>query len=157
MLYAVYGDDIIVRLKRIYTHLERDGPDGSLVVALFGRNEAYVRCAFAENGKFLVCEARPGRAGQADARPLQVSATIEAALQECGYWRDETSGRFLFRYEIDDDPGDCVWGGVSVALLNPLIDVFGAHVGSKIEIIAPLAPKRDGAAIRRHVLREPGG
>jgi hypothetical protein len=35
-----------------------------------------------------------------------------------------------------------------------LIDVFGARAGSKIEIIAPLAPERDEAAILRELRRQ---
>ncbi|HLA21358.1 MAG TPA: hypothetical protein VJZ74_07850 [Pseudolabrys sp.] len=79
-----------------------------------------------------------------------VSAATAAGLKKAGYWPD-ASGRALFAYEITPDSG--VRGGASVAILTPLIDVFGARAGSQIEIIAPLAPERDEAAIRRELRR----
>jgi hypothetical protein len=48
---------------------------------------------------------------------------------------------------ISGDSSD--WGGASVTILAPLIDAFSAGPGSKIDIVAPLAPERDDAAIRR--------
>src|SRR5215831_14774239 len=57
VLYAVYGSDLIVRLKKIYRHPGRDGPDGVLVVALHGRNPAYIECRFIDRGAQLRCEA----------------------------------------------------------------------------------------------------
>ena len=149
VLYAVYGSDIIVRLMRIHADAQRDGPDGWLVVALHGRRPAYVRCQFADNDK-LICEAIVGRYSPEPEKTLTVSTTIEDGLKKSGYWRD-TSGRALFTYEITPDSG--VWGGASVVILDPLIRVFGARATSKIDIIAPLAPERDEAAIQREMRR----
>jgi hypothetical protein len=59
----------------------------------------------------------------------------------------------VFNYEIGENPDSSVWGGVCAVVLNPLIEVFGARARSKIEIAAPLAPKRDEAAIRRDLGR----
>jgi hypothetical protein len=140
VLYTVYGNDILVRLRRIHAHPERDGANGALVVTLHGRNRAQVSCSFSDRGNTLLCEVLPG---------APASAEIAAALKEAGYWRDESSGRFLFRYEITKD--SAVWGGASAVILSPLIDVFGARAGSKIEIVAPLALDRDEAAIRREM------
>jgi hypothetical protein len=79
---------------------------------------------------------------------------MQAALKEAGYWRDEATGRFLFPFEIGREPDRGVWGGAAVTILKPLIDVFGARPGSKIEVLAPLAPERDEAANRRELANE---
>lgn len=142
VLYAVYGSDIAVRLKRIHAHPERDGVKGTLVVALHGRKSAQVSCSFRDGGQMLICEVIPG---------APVSAETESALQSVGYWRDEASGRFVFAYEVTRD--SCIWGGAAAVILEPLIDVFGARPESKIDIVAPLAPNRDEAAIRQEKLR----
>ena len=150
VLYAVYGSDIIARLARIHGHAERDGPDGTLVVALRGRTPGYVRCAFEANGATLICEARAGvYPPPRTTPPRAIAEATAAALKKAGYWPDQAGGRFLFRYEIDPEPDTDVWGGASVTILNPLIEVFGARATSNIEIIAPLAPKRDETAIRQ--------
>jgi len=141
VLYAVYGNDIMARLARIHAHPERDGPHGMLVVALRGRTPAYVRCAFADNGETLLCDACAGAYPQEPNVPRRpVSAAMEEALKNAGYWLDQASGRFIFNYEIGPNPDSDVWGGVSVAVLKPLIDVFGAHARSRIDITAPLVP-----------------
>jgi hypothetical protein len=149
VMIHVYGSDIKERLARIHAHPERDGPNGTLVVVLHGRTPAHVRCAFEQDGTMLVCEVRGGlyRAGQ-DAQPPPFSAETEVGLKATGYWRDPASGRYVFDYEVGEDPDRSVWGGACVTILNPLIGVFGAQARSKIEIVAPLAPKRDGMAIR---------
>jgi hypothetical protein len=74
---------------------------------------------------------------------------VEAALKEAGFWREETGGRFLFDYDIGPEPDNGVWGGAAAVILTPLIDVFGANARSTIDIVAPLAPERDEAAIRQ--------
>ena len=149
VLMSVYGSDIAVRLKRIHAHAERDGPKGWLVAALRGRRPAYVRCRFADADN-LRCEAFEGgfqpNVDQARSPPPGLSE----ALKALGYWPDAV-GRALFDYQITAD--SAVWGGASVVILDPLIGIFGARVPSKIDIIAPLAPDRDEAAIERH-LRE---
>ena len=152
VLYAVYGSDIMERLMRIHKHPERDGTDGTLDVALFGPRSAYIQCRFVDKGATLLCEAvaeayppKPGAAG-----PKTSPATAEE-LKKAGYWPD-VHGRALFAYEITSDSG--VWGGASVVILTPLIDVFDARAVSKIEIIAPLAPERDEAAILRELRRQ---
>jgi hypothetical protein len=152
VLYAVYGSDIMERLMRIHKHPERDGPDGTLVVALFGPRPAYIQCRFADEGAKLLCEAfvsvyppKPRSAAST------VSATTAERLKRAGYWPD-VNGRALFAYEITSDSG--IWGGASAVILTPLIDVFGARAGSEIEIIAPLAPERDEAAILRELRRQ---
>jgi hypothetical protein len=139
----------VVRLKRIHAHPERDGSNGWLVVALKGRRPAYVRCRFADH-KNLLCEAVVGRYPSESERPPVLPAEIEEGLKGAGYWRDD-SGRALFKYEITSD--SAVWGGASATILNPLISVFGARSSSKIEIVAPLAPERDEAAIQRELRR----
>ncbi len=150
VLYAIYCYDIIVRLHRIHDHPERDGPKGGLVVALYGRTPGYVTCRFADEGATLLCEAFAGAYPPKPGLAPPVSAATEEGLKKAGYWRD-ASGRALFRYELEPDGDD--WGGAAVTILNPLIDVFGAWAGSKIDIIAPLAPERDQAAIRRESQR----
>jgi hypothetical protein len=151
VLYAVYGSDIMVRLMRIHAHPERDGPDGWLVVALRGRKPAYVQCRFADHGALLLCEAVAGAYPPAPGTvPQAPSAETEEGLRKSGYWRD-TGGHALFQYELTADSG--VWGGASVVILNPLIDVFGARATSRIDIIAPLAPERDEMAIQRELRR----
>src|SRR5262249_48938239 len=152
VLYSVYGTDIIVRLARIHAHHDRDSANGVLVVALRGRRPAFVRCVFAENGAKLVCEAVPGRYPPKPGHSLPIPAETAAGLKEAGYWPDPISRRALFRYEIGANPDRDVWGGVSVTILNPLIAVFGARARSKIDIIAPLAPKRDEIAIEQELL-----
>ncbi len=150
ILYAIYGSDILVRLQRIHGHPDRDGPNGTLTVTLAGRRPAYVECQFVDNGATLMCEAvagaYPARPGAAPA----VSAATESGLRDAGYRRDAT-GHARFAYAITPDSG--VWGGAAVTILAPLIDVFGARAGSKIDIIAPLAPERDEAAIQRELQR----
>ena len=147
VLYTVYGGDIAARLARIYAHPERDGPNGSLVVALRGRKPAFVRCTFADNGSTLLCEAVPGEyPPKPNAPSPAISTAMEERLRKAGYWRDE-SGRAVSALDIRADSSD--WGGAAVTILAPLIDVFGADPGSKIDIVAPLAPERDEAAIRR--------
>ncbi len=147
VLYTVYGGDIATRLARIHAHPERDGPNGTLIVALRGRKPAFVRCAFADNGRTLLCEAFPGEHPlKPDAPPPAISKGLEDALRKAGYWRDE-SGRTVATLKIIGDSSD--WGGASVSILAPLIDVFGAGPESKIDIIAPLASERDEAAIQR--------
>lgn len=148
VLYAIYGTDIIVRLKRIHAHPERDGPNGWLVVALHGRSPAYVHCRFADS-ESLLCETIVGRHPESE-QPSTVSADIEEGLKRSGYWRG-SSGRALFKYEIT--PDSSVWGGASAVILDPLISVFAARAGSRIEIIAPLASERDEAAIQRELRR----
>ncbi len=148
VVHTVYGNDIALRLKRIHAHPERDGFGGGLIVVLYGRTSAHVRCKFVDNGRLLICEARPGR--DTDGTDvLPISTETESALQKVGYYRDPSNGRLLFRYEITTD--SAIWGGASVAILDPLTNVFGARVESKIEIVAPLAPLRDEAAIRREI------
>jgi hypothetical protein len=149
ILYAVYGTDIAVRLMRIHAHPERDGPRGWLVVALDGRRPAYEYCRFADH-KNLLCEAVAGRDPSESERPPVLPAEIEEGLKNAGYWRDD-SGRALLKYEIT--PDSAVWGGASATILDPLIIVFGARASSKIEIVAPLAPARDEAAIQREMQR----
>ena len=100
VLYTVYGGDI--------AHPERDGPRGTLVVALRGRKPAFVRCAFADNGGTLLCEAVPGAyPPNPDTPPPAIPTAMEEGM------------------------------------------IFGASPESKIDTIAPLAPERDEAAIRR--------
>lgn len=148
ILYLVYGTDILVRLQRIHAHPERDGPEGTLVAALRGRTPAYVQCRFAENGGELRCELvaadYPSRA------PGRPRTQIDEKLRRLGYLPD-AGGRLSFRYEITEDSG--AWGGASVTILRPLIDAFGARATSRIEVIAPLAPERDEAAIQRELMR----
>jgi hypothetical protein len=148
VLYAVYGTDISVRLARIYSHPERDGPHGTLTVALHGRRSAHIQCRFVDDGAALLCEAMPSGSPLNSDDAVPVAADVEAGLRKVGYWRDK-SGRALFRHEIT--PDSAVWGGAAVTILAPLIDVFGARAASKIEVIAPLAPERDEAAIRREL------
>ena len=125
------------------------GPSGVLVVALHGRTPAYVRCVFADNGGTLLCEAVPGTyLPKPGAPPPSIPTATEAALNVAGYRRDPT-GHAVFAYEISLDSG--VWGGAAVVILTPLIDGFGARPGSKIDIVAPLAPERDEAAIQREL------
>ena len=149
LLYSVYGNDIQVRLRRIHNHPQRDEPDGSLTVALYGRTPAYVQCRFVEGGKRLACEIILGLypPKQGRAAPVLSAAMVEK-LQQAGYRRDD-SGRRVFTYEITPDSG--AWGGASVVILDPLIGVFGARALSRIEITAPLAPERDEAAIQRQM------
>lgn len=151
IIYAVYGSDIMVRLARIHGHPDRDGPNGTLVVTLSGREPGYVACRFSNNGATLLCEAVAGRypPKPGTATPA-MSRTIEEGLKKAGYYRD-ADGRALFSYEITLDSG--VLGGAAVVILTPLIDVFGARALSKIDIIAPLAPERDEAAIQRELRR----
>ena len=147
VLYTVYGGDIAARLARIHAHPERDGPRGTLVVALRGRKPAFVRCAFADNGGTLLCEAVPGAyPPNPDTPPPAIPTAMEEGMRKAGYWRNE-SGRAVSALDISGDSSD--WGGASVTILTPLIDVFGASPESKIDTIAPLAPERDEAAIRR--------
>jgi hypothetical protein len=147
VLYTVYGGDIAARLARIHAHPERDGANGTLVVALRGRKPAFVRCAFANNGGTLLCEAVSGEYPlRPDAPSPAISTEMEERLRKAGYWRDE-SGRALVTLDIIGDSSD--WGGASVSILTPLIDAFGAGPESKIDIIAPLAAERDEAAIPR--------
>jgi hypothetical protein len=146
VLYVIYGYDIMARLHRLHDHPERDGPKGTLVVALYNRTPGYVACRFADQGATLLCEAFVGIYPPKPGQVPSISATTEEGLKKAGYWRD-ASGRALFRYELEPDGSD--WGGAAVTILNPLIDVFGAWWGSKIDIIAPLAPERDQAAIKR--------
>lgn len=149
VLYSVYGNDVQVRLRRIHDHPRRDEPDGTLTVALSGRTPAYVQCRFADGGTRLVCEIVPGAyPPKRGRRAPAISDDMAEELQQAGYHRDG-SGRALFSYEITPDSG--VWGGAAVVILNPLIDVFGAWALSKIDIVAPLAPERDEAAIRHHM------
>jgi hypothetical protein len=154
VILTVYGSDIKERLERIHAHPERDGPNGTLVAALRGRTRAHVRCAFEQGGTMLVCEVRGGLyRREENAQAPSFPAETEVGLKGVGYWRDSTSGRYVFNYEIGENPDSSVWGGVCAVVLNPLIEVFGARARSKIEIAAPLAPKRDEAAIRRDLGR----
>jgi len=150
VLYAVYGSDVVVRLMRIHAHPQRDGPHGWLVVALHGRRPAYVRCHFADNDT-LMCEAVIGSYPTKPDQAPMMSTALEEGLRKSGYWRD-ANGRAVFKYEITPDSGG--WGGASVVILNPLIGVFGARATSKIDILAPLAPERDEAAIQREMRRQ---
>jgi len=148
VVQTVYGNDIAERLKRIHAHAERDSPSGTLIVTLYGRKPAHVRCEFTDGGKMLICDVRIG----SDIRTIQgmpIPAEAEVPLRELGYRRDPADGRLLFPYEITTD--SALWGGASVVILDPLIKVFGARAGSKIEIVAPLAPFRDEDAIRREM------
>jgi hypothetical protein len=148
ILYAVYADDIMARLMRIHADPGRDGPDGFLVVALRGSAPAYVRCVFADKGTAVQCETAPGAyPPRPDVPQLAVSAATAAALEDSGYRREPTNGRFVFAYEIETAPESGDWGGIVVAVLDTLIDGFGARALSRIEIVAPLAPRRDQAAI----------
>ena len=148
VVQSVYGNDVALRLKRIHAHPDRDSPGGTLVVALYGHTPAHVRCCFADNGRLLICEVRAGRnTRESDVQPI--ATETELALQGVGYYRDPSNARLLFSYEITND--SAIWGGASVVILDPLTNVFGARAGSKIEIIAPLAPFRDEAAIRREM------
>ena len=152
VLYAVYGSDIMERLMRIHKHPGRDGSDGTLVVALFGCRPACIQCRFVDEGAKLLCEAVVGAyPAKPETVASAVSATTIEGLKKVGYWPD-ASGRALFAYEITSDSG--IWGGASVVILTPLIDVFSARAVSKIEIIAPLAPERDEAAILQELRRQ---
>ena len=116
-------------------------------MALRGRKPAFVRCAFADNGGTLLCEAVPGAyPPNPDTPPPAIPTAMEEGMRKAGYWRNE-SGRAVSALDISGDSSD--WGGASVTILTPLIDVFGASPESKIDTIAPLAPERDEAAIRR--------
>jgi hypothetical protein len=149
VLYTVYGGDIATRLARIHAHPARDRPNGTLVVALRGRKPAFVRCAFANNGDTLLCETVSGEyPPEPDARSPAISTAMEEGLRKAGYWRDEGGCAVA---TLDVSAGGSDWGGASVSILTPLIDVFGASPESKIDIIAPLAPERDEAAIRRMI------
>jgi hypothetical protein len=150
VLYSVYGTDIMVRLQRIHDHPNRDGPDGRLAVTLGGRRPAYVECRFVDKGAKLLCEALAGPYPAKPGAATAISAAIENGLNNVGYRRD-AAGRALFAYEITPHSG--VWGGAAVIILLPLIDVFGARAASAIDIIAPLAPMRDEAAIQRELQR----
>jgi hypothetical protein len=151
VLYSVYGSDILVRLQRIHAHPDRDGPDGVLIVTLAGRSPAYVQCRFTGNGGVLLCEAVVGAyPPKPGATVPAIAAATEEGLRKAGYYRD-ASGRAVFPYEILPDSG--IWGGAAVTILAPLIEVFGARAASRIDIIAPLAPKRDEAAIQRELSR----
>ncbi len=148
-LYSVYGNDIQVRLRRIHDHSQRDGPDGTLTVALCGRTPAFVQCRFADGGERLECEIISGTYPPKSGQTVPVMSDImEEKLRQAGYRRDD-SGRRVFSYEITLDSG--VWGGAAVTILDPLIAVFGARAMSRIDIIAPLAPERDEVAIRHHM------
>jgi hypothetical protein len=149
VIYSVYGSDIMVRLARMHAHPERDGPNGTLVVALHGRTPGYVACRFANNGATLLCEARNGRYPPKPGAPAMTNI-IEEGLKKAGYYRD-AQGRALFSYEFTLESG--VVGGAAIVILVPLIDVFGARAGSRIEIIAPLAPERDEVAIQQMLQR----
>jgi hypothetical protein len=150
ILYSVYGSDIMERLIRIHRHPERDGPDGTLTAILYGSRPAYIQCRFAEDGGRLICEAHVGTFPRPPGLAPTADAEAEAGLKEAGYWRD-ANGRAVFSYEITSDSG--IWGGASVVILNPLIAVFGARLWSKIDVVAPLAPERDEAAILRESRR----
>ena len=152
VIYSVYGSDIMVRLARMHAHPDRDGPSGILIVALYGRTPGYVVCRFSDKGATLLCEAIAGRypPKPGTATPAMSSA-IEEGLKKAGYYRD-ADGRALFPYKITLDSG--VLGGAAVVILTPLIDVFGARARSRIDIIAPLAPERDEAAIERELRRQ---
>jgi hypothetical protein len=151
VLYAVYGADIMVRLARIHGHPDRDNQNSNLVVRLSGSTPGFVECRFSDNGATLLCEAVAGAyPPKPDAGARVMEDTIEEGLKKAGYYRD-SQGRAVFAYKITPDTG--VWGGASVVILTPLIDVFGARAGSKIDIIAPLAPQRDEAAIERELSR----
>ena len=78
----------------------------------------------------------------------QAQAAFDSALVKNGFDRD-ASGRLLRDYEIGAEPDRDVWGGAAISILDPLIAVFGARAGSNIEILAPLAPERDIAAMRQ--------
>jgi hypothetical protein len=151
IIYSVYGTDIIVRLARMHAHPERDGPNGTLVVALYGRTPGYVACRFSNNGATLLCEACVGRYPPKPGKAAPtISNAIEDGLKKAGYYRD-ADGRAVFRYNITLDSD--VLGGAALAMLKPLIDVFGARASSKITIVAPLAPEYDEAAIERELRR----
>lgn len=145
ILRTVYGSDIAARLKHIHGFAERDEGNAWLVAALRGRDAGYIHCRF-QDRDILTCEAvagpYPPRRGQGAALP----PAIAEQLKDAGYWPD-ADGRPVFKYEITND--SCVWGGASWVIMEPLIKVFGARLLSKIDIVAPLAPRRDEAAIRR--------
>jgi hypothetical protein len=149
LLYSVYGNDIQVRLRRIHGHPKRDEPDGTLIAALYGRAPGYVQCRFVDGGKRLACEIISGLYPPTQGQMAPVlSAGMADRLQQAGY-RSDDSGRRVFSYEITPDSG--VWGGASLVILDPLIGVFGARALSRIDIIAPLAPERDEAAIQHQM------
>jgi hypothetical protein len=147
ILYAVYAEDIMARLMRIHADSARDGADGFLVVALRGGAPAYVRCRFADAGTAVHCETAPGTYPPRPDAPPPMSAATAAALEQVGYVREPANGRFVFAYEIETSPASGDWGGIAVAILDTLIDGFGARALSRIEIVAPLAPRRDQVAI----------
>lgn len=144
LMLVAYGADIAVRLARIHSHPERDGPRGTLVVALRGSNPVFVRCAFVEHGSALRCEVVHGDYPLEADESLAV-AEAEEALKRLGYWRDE-NGCALAIFEMSGDSGD--WGGAAVGILNPLISVFGAGPDSEIDIIAPLESEPDEDAMK---------
>jgi hypothetical protein len=150
IIYAVYGSDIIERLMRIHRHPERDGPEGTLTAILYGSRPAHIQCRFVEHGGRLICEAHVGAFPRPQGVAPAPDAEAEARLKEAGYWRD-ANGRAVFSYKITSDSG--IWGGASVVILNPLIAIFGARLWSRIDIVAPLAPERDQAAIQRESRR----
>jgi len=147
IIMSVYGSDIAVRLKRIYRHAERHGPNGWLVVALHGRRPAFVRCQFAPPDK-LMCKVSSGSYPSAGGEADRPSPVLTEALKGVGYWPD-AHGQPVFEYEITPDSG--VWGGAANVILSSLIEAFHARATSKIDIIAPLAQERDEAAIRREM------
>jgi hypothetical protein len=149
VIYLVYGSDIQIRLSRIHAHPERDGPSGALAVRLHSRRPAEVRCAFEQDGAVLACEVIDSLKGNGPASHLSESSAIQTALKKSGYYPDAVNGRYVLRYEVGTSPDASTWSGASVAILDPLIAVFGAQALSNIEIVAPLAPKRDEDAIMR--------
>ena len=137
LLYAVYGEEIIKQLRHMHAHPDRCDPDRALVVALNGARPAYVRCMFADRGAIVQCECFVGRRGTVTAESGSgPPEEVAAGLRTAGYWED-SDGRYVFPYELDEALDDSVWGGAAVAILNPLIDVFGATSRSNIDIIAP--------------------
>jgi len=147
ILLAVYGSDIAWRLRRIQAHAGREGPGGWLVVALHGRRPAYVRGHFADRNTLLL-EAVPGAYPPVAAKTRLRAGVLQEELKNAGYWPDG-EGRAVFKYEIT--PDSAVWGGAASAMLHPLIEIFGARATARIDVIAPLVPQRDEAAIQREM------
>ena len=147
ILLSVYGSDIAWRLRRIQAHAGRDGSNGWLVVALRGRRPAYVRGHFADRDMLLL-EAVPGAYPPVAGKTRLPPGALQEELKNAGYWSDG-EGRAVFKYKITSD--SAVWGGAASAMLHPLIEIFGARATARIDVIAPLVPERDEAAIQREM------
>ena len=147
-LYAVYASDVAVRLQSVWTGREVDPASCYIVIAVTDKKAGYITCRLS-GARELEMEASAGAYPPTSGQPVPyISAKMARALEEHSFYKDQ-HGRFLCRLDIWEDPNPDVWGAASVGIVDCLIDVFGARASSHIEIVAPLAPHRDEAAIRQ--------